>query len=103
MLSWSSSTFSSGSLNISHHLPLSTASCGRAGCQAPGSTDLYASGEDSLNAGADGAAGVLYFGPTLHAPSANANAKISAPHCNIRGFFIAQPPPAVLPADRLAV
>src|ERR1700730_2496527 len=69
MFNSSSSAFSSGSLNISHHFPLSAASCGRAGCQVSAGAPASAAGAVSLKAGAVATVGAAYLGPTTHPPS----------------------------------
>src|SRR3981081_361033 len=66
MFNSSSSALSSGSSNISHHVPFSRASCGRAGCQLSATAAASAAEADSLKAGPVATEGATYLGPTTH-------------------------------------
>src|ERR1700691_6786200 len=80
----SSRAFSCGSLNIVHHLPWRTLSCGCATFQP--SVLLKSAGVNSLKAAGAGAAGRWYLGPTTQPPSANAASRTEAiKTCDGRG------------------
>ena len=74
ILSFSSSSFSGGSLYLSHHLPCPAASLGCAVFQAPSTLGA----PSSLYAGGTGAEGILYLGPTLQAVNSTAAATSAA-------------------------
>src|ERR1700761_330504 len=104
ILSWSSSEFSCGSLNISHHLPRSIASCGDATFHPGASAKCTV---DSLYAGAvdAGALGALYFGPGMHPTStvaspAQTTATARAPACFRFPLFISDPNSTLIPRPR---
>src|SRR5208283_1426989 len=60
----SSSEFSSASLKIAHHLPRLAVSFGCASFHAPAAV-IFEGGGSLYAAGAGGASGRLYFGPTI--------------------------------------